>query len=62
MKKLFVNENLTKMCKRLLRKTKQAAKEVGYQHVWTWNRRIYARENESMGALIVNTESDIEKL
>ena len=55
MKKLFVNENLTKMRKRLLRKTKQAAKEVGYHYVWTWTGRIYAHENKNMDAIIVNT-------
>ena len=62
MEKLYVNENLTKRRKRLLWKTKQSAKEAGYQYIWTWNGKIFARENETTSAIMINTEFDIEKL
>ena len=59
MSKLFVYKNLTRRRKRLFWKTKQAAKEAGYNYVWTRNGKIFVLENENISVIAIYNESDI---
>jgi len=46
-KGLYINENLTQARKRLLWLTKQDAKKLKYDYVWTMNGKVYIRKDES---------------
>ena len=62
MTKRFGYENLTKTRKRLLWRTKQAAKNKQYKYTWIMNGRIYVRQDTEYGAIIATYDNDLGKL
>ncbi|CAN8028117.1 unnamed protein product [Ixodes persulcatus] len=60
--RVFINENLTKLLRQLLWKTKSCAKEKGYKFVWIANGKILVREKEKAAAIHVEKEQDLSKL
>lgn len=60
--RIFINENLTKLLRQLLWKTKSCAKEKGYKFVWITNGKILVREKEKAAAIHVEKEQDLSKL
>lgn len=59
---VFVNEHLTPHNKRLLMKTKSAAKENGYQYVWTVDGKILVRKEPKARVHRILNENDINEL
>ena len=57
--KLFINENLTLLRKRLFWKTKQKVKEAGYKYIWTSNGNIFVRKVDEANPIAVNSEKDL---
>ena len=62
MSKLYVNENLTQIRKRLLWKAKQMAKERDYAYIWTTNGRILVRKDADTNAIAILCDKDLSKL
>ena len=62
MEKVFINQNLTKRCKRLFWNTKQKAKDLGYKFFCSHNGQIYARKDEESEKIYMRTESDLDQL
>ena len=58
--KIFINENLTFLCKRLFWKTKQKRKQNGFKFYWIVNGNIYAKTSESTKVILVNNDQDLE--
>ena len=58
----FINKNLKKAKKELFWKTKQKARELGYHYIWTNNGKIHIRKSQEYDLIIINNESDINKL
>ena len=62
MTRFFINENLTNAKKELFWQTKERARELGYHYIWTNNGKIYIRKGQEYDSIIINNESDINKL
>ena len=62
MEHLFINENLTQRTKRLFWLTKQKAKKLNYNFIWTNNGQIYVRETVDSNKIHVKVENDLNKL
>ena len=62
MNKLYVNENLTQLRKRLFWLAKQKAKELDYNFIWTSNGQIIIREDKKADSLPIRTEYDLDNL
>ncbi|CAN7981385.1 unnamed protein product, partial [Ixodes pacificus] len=60
--RVFINENLTKLLRQLLWKTKSCAKVKGYKFVWITNGKILVREKENVAAIHAEKEQDLSKL
>lgn len=61
-KRIFINEHLTKDNKQLLKSCKIVAAENNYKHVWTKNCRIYIRKTDTSPAIPIISMSDLEKI
>lgn len=57
--KIRVFEQLTPDMKRLLYKTRVAAKEKDYQFTWVKNGKIFVRHSENQGVVRIRSEKDI---
>jgi len=62
MTKLYINENLTKLRKRLFWFTKQKVKELNYKFVWTHNGNIFIRKSEKTEKILIQSEDDLNQL
>lgn len=60
--RIYVNEHLTQLNKRLLKSVKVKAKETNFSYVWTRNCRIYMRKNDKSQPLLISTEADLKKI
>lgn len=59
---VYVNESLTPANRRLLLKTREAAKKKGYAFAWTYNCVIYVRKSPGEPARKITHEDDLETL
>ena len=62
MQRLYINENLTQSCKRLLWQTKQAARTRDYSYIWTHNGKIFVRKDENSDLVLITNENDLRNL
>lgn len=60
--RIFVNDHLSPDYKKLLTKTKQVAKDKGYQFTWVKFSKIHVRKNDTSHIIIINHDSDLNKL
>lgn len=56
---IYVNEQLSPFNKKLFWYAKQSAKDRNYKYVWSKYGKIYARKNDSMGVIKINSLDDI---
>lgn len=61
-KKIYINEHLTKENKQLLKLCKIKATEFNYKHVWTKNCRIYIRKTDTSPPIPIISGLDIDKI
>lgn len=61
-RKIFVNEHLTKENKQLLKSCKIKAAESNYKHVWTKNCRIYMRKSDTSRPIPIISSSDLAQI
>lgn len=61
-RRIFVNDHLSPNQKKLLTKTKDAAKAKGYQFVWVKFSKIHVRKNDTSNLIIVHNMQDLNKL
>ena len=59
--RLYVNENLTTSCYRLLRQAK-SLKDQGYQFVWCRHGKVFVRKAEGDKVTVIRSLSDVEAL
>lgn len=59
---IYINDELTADNRRILWMAKTKAKENGWRYVWVKDGRIYAKRNENCAQIIINNQSDIEKI
>lgn len=59
---IYINDELTADNRRILWMAKTKAKENGWRYVWVKDGRIYAKRNENSAQIIINNQSDIEKI
>lgn len=61
---IYVNESLTPSTRNLLQRTRQSAKEKGYEQVWTSNCTIFVRKAKGTNspAIKILSSGDLEKL
>ena len=62
MEHLYVNKNLTQRRKRLFWLTKQKAKELNYNFIWTNNGQIYVRDDKESERILIKTENNLDTL
>ena len=60
MKKIFINENLTYLKKKLFWKSKQKAKEAGFKFFWTMNGNVYVRKLNDDKPILIKNEQDLD--
>ena len=60
--KIFINENLTYLKKKLFWKSKQKAKEAGFKFFWTMNGNVYVRKLEDDKQILIKNEQDLDLL
>lgn len=60
--RIFVNDHLTPMNKKLLTKTKSIAKDKNYSYVWVKFGKIHVRKNDTSNMVIISTENDLNKI
>lgn len=60
--RIFVNDHLSPDYKKLLTRTKQITKDKGYQFTWVKFSKIHVRKNDSSHIIMINSESDLNKL
>lgn len=60
--RIFVNDHLSPEYKKLLTKTKQVARDKGYQFTWVKFSKIHVRKNDTSHIIIINYEKDLNKL
>ena len=58
--KIFIDENLTYLKKKLFRKSKQKAKEAGFKFFWTMNGNVYVRKLEDDKPILIKNEQDLD--
>ena len=58
--KIFINENLTYLKKKLFWKSKQKAKEAGFKFFWTMNGNVYVRKLEDDKPILIKNEQDLD--
>ena len=58
--KIFINENLTYLKKKLFWKSKQKAKEAGYKFFWTMNGNVFVRKLEDDKPILIKNEQDLD--
>ena len=58
--KIFINENLTYLKKKLFWKSKQKAKEAGFKFFWTMNGNVYVRKLEDDKSILIKNEQDLD--
>ena len=61
-RRLFINENLTQLRKKLFWKAKQRVKDADFRFIWTNNGNIYVRKSESSNSIPIQNEQDIAKI
>lgn len=59
---IYINEHFTLKNKRLLRQTKEIAKQMGFRFVWVKNGIILVRADVSAAAFIIRSEEDLFKI
>ena len=57
--KIFVNENLTEMRKRLFWMVKQKAPKMGYVHYWTANGNVLVRKSDESNPITIKNDLDL---
>ena len=60
--RIFVNDHLSSEYKKLLTKTKQTAKDKGFQYVWVKFSKIHIRKHDTSHTFIINSPADLNKL
>lgn len=60
--KIYLNEHLTLLNKKLFRQVRDIAKEIGYKFVWIKHGVILARADVNAAAIAIRSEKDISKL
>lgn len=61
-RRIFVTEHLSPEQKSLHAATRQTAKERGYKYVWVKYGQIYARKNDTSGAVLIKDLDSLNKL
>lgn len=61
-RRIFINDHLNADSKVLLNKTKTLAKEKGHSYVWVKYGKIHTRKNDSSPVVIINKETDLNRL
>ena len=57
--KIYLNENLTQIRKKLFWKTKQKAKQMNYRYIWTTNGNIFAKKSDDEITLAIKNDLDL---
>lgn len=60
--RIFINDHLTMVHKKLLNKAKIVAKERNFAFVWVKNCKIFIRKNTTSPIFFIKTEADLKKL
>ena len=58
--KIFINENLTYLKKKLFWKSKQKAKEAGFKFFLTMNGNVYVRKLEDDKPILIKNKQDLD--
>lgn len=61
-KRFYINERLTKTSRQIFAKAREAARIAKWRFVWTKEGRVYARWSESSKVLLLQSESDVDKI
>lgn len=61
-KRFYINERLTKVNRQLFRKARDAAREHGWQYVWSKKGRILARSKPGDPAFSIRCEKDLQHI
>ena len=57
--KIYLNENLAQIRKKLFGKTKQKAKQMNYRYIWTTNGNIFAKKSDDEITLAIKNDLDL---
>jgi hypothetical protein len=57
--KVYINEQLTNINRRLLWLAKQKGREMSYKYIWSKNGKVFARRDDEMGVIHIKNEGDI---
>jgi glutaredoxin 2 len=57
--KVYINEQLTRVNRRLLWLSRQRGKERNYKYIWCKNGRIYARKDDELAVVVIKNEGDV---
>ena len=60
-RRLFINENLSQLRKKLFCEAKQRVKDADFRFIWTNNGNMYVRKSESSNSIPIQNEQDIAK-
>lgn len=61
-RKIFVNEHLTKENRTFFREARIRAKDAGYKYCWTTSGRIFVRKSKGKPATLVKNNNDLDQL
>jgi hypothetical protein len=57
--KVYINEQLTNINRRLLWLAKQKGREMRYKYIWSKNGKVFARRDDEMSVIYIKNEGDI---
>ncbi|XP_072935930.1 uncharacterized protein [Epargyreus clarus] len=60
--RIFVNDHLTVVHKKILNRAKGLAKERNFAFVWVKNCKIFVRKNTTSPIILIKTETDLKKI
>ncbi|XP_046666597.1 uncharacterized protein LOC124358340 [Homalodisca vitripennis] len=59
---IYINESLTPANRELLKMTREAAKQKGYNQVWTTNCSIFVRREKGSPAIKITSSTDLQRM
>ena len=60
--RIFIREHLNKSQADLYYKTKYKAKETSFKDIWTQEKNIYVRQNDTSKRILITTEQDLRQM
>ncbi|XP_046683537.1 uncharacterized protein LOC124369553 [Homalodisca vitripennis] len=61
-KSIYINESLTPANRELLKMTREAAKQKGYNQVWTTNCSIFVRREKGSPVIKITSSTDLQRM